>query len=161
MAAPEEAARSEEFSKAYSKLHFESEDMPTKSLIGRVWREFSSPQRSVTTVHLKKMRSEVDLLGSRSRATESTEVAAGISFVNVKDEPKLPDRKLQTVTEVLLSIRIMTHLWALCGASLADSESEVDMASSSPGKVHQFHLETAILRREDSVVDGQGPPDTE
>ena len=49
-----ETRRAETFSQAYDGLSYETDFMPLARLIGRLYRELTSPKRQLTTIPLKK-----------------------------------------------------------------------------------------------------------
>ena len=58
-----EAKRAKSFGEAYDGFTFESDSMPLARIIGRIFRELSSPKRSISTIPLKRMRTEGDGAG--------------------------------------------------------------------------------------------------
>ncbi|CAK0873242.1 unnamed protein product, partial [Prorocentrum cordatum] len=142
---PEEEQRANDFGKAYDNLVFESESQPLKTLIGRQWREFVSSTRAVTTLRLERMRTEADLQGVRQKAPKKTPIGGGYHITKDEEkEARLPEIKIQSVLQFLKCLKVLTHLWALCGAALVDSKEDVDKATHQPKKVRQCHLEVCV-----------------
>ena len=53
-----EAKRAETSNKAYDGFCFETDSIPLARIIGRIYREHTSPKRNISTIPLKKMRTE-------------------------------------------------------------------------------------------------------
>ena len=111
---------------------------PIKTLIGRVYREFCSANRSVSTLRLEKMKTEADLQGAKQNMPKKTDLGGGYTLTKGDEDIKLPDVSLDSILRILQCLRIVTHLWTLCGAALVDSKEEFEPASNTPKRVRQF-----------------------
>ena len=140
----EEADRAETLNTAYSGFRYEAEDMPVRTRIARVYREFYSDRKEITTMALKKMRTEADLAQYTQEPPKKQQLGGGYAPVKFDDEKctELPHVEVSTLPRLLMCVRIKTHLWSLCGARLVASELEFDPVSHEPEKVMQFHMMT-------------------
>ena len=143
-----EKQRAETFSKAYDGLTFESDSMPLARLIGRLYRELTSPKRSLTTIPLKRMRTEGDIAGMTVKRHVTVQLGEGLQVRKEQgdsDLQKVPDLNLHqgNLLQLIKAVRVLCNAWALCGAHFVDHPTEKQPDGVTPKKVRNIHLSQA------------------